>query len=599
MNEYERLKEMGYTEEEIKVMADELSRIVLSTDPMGPGRDDRRTDVEDSKGNGMRSSSIFLGYNKEGIQLDNGVYVSFDELGEAILEAVQVDGDDTVCVCKRTGARVEPPEMLDEVFKAAIAKASSIKLSEDSKITNQDSATISVREPGKADAISRGILMLGNKGIQLPNGEYVHLDEITKAIQDYVVMHKPEEEIPPIVPPIFIPDDDDKDKGKGEGEGDEPTRITPEDPDKDETFRVVKREKMKWSIIPIIVVVVSTILAMIGNQTTITTQDIVQKFIESPTAVTQVVEEYDYETPEEVAERVLSDTIGESVYVDEGIEYHESSDYDSGGANRTGTFGEGIRESGEYDLEGVSVIHDGEIVEVSFEEGETIYEAVERAAQELGVSVEDLTIRVHIGGPVSGWVDFDDLVANDVWEPQVTSVSLTDGETYRDTLEGEIGDTISITKDDGTVVEIPTRDTDGNLLDAGTMVVGSDGETYRIDELSQVEEERVVGQDVQTSKHWTFGFNNISKEEALAIAGLGAMSLLLFGPRKRREMIDLTQGQIDDLVESAADRLGLQGDQKDKFMHEADESLKDHDVTVEDIEEDRLDIDGNKGKGGK
>jgi hypothetical protein len=34
-------------------------------------------------------------------------------------------------------------------------------------------------------------------------------------------------------------------------------------------------------------------------------------------------------------------------------------------------------------------------------------------------------------------------------------------------------------------------------------------------------------------------------------------------------------------------------------MHEADESLKDHDVTVEDIEEDRLDIDGNKGKGGK
>ena len=46
-NEFEKLKKQGYTEEELRVKLDELSRINLSSSPLGNERDDRAVRVFD------------------------------------------------------------------------------------------------------------------------------------------------------------------------------------------------------------------------------------------------------------------------------------------------------------------------------------------------------------------------------------------------------------------------------------------------------------------------------------------------------------------------------------------------------------------------
>ena len=68
-NEYERLKKLGYTEEQIEVVLGPISKLELNDSHMGPGRQDKSVNVTDSNGNTMRTGNIMLGHNKEGIPL--------------------------------------------------------------------------------------------------------------------------------------------------------------------------------------------------------------------------------------------------------------------------------------------------------------------------------------------------------------------------------------------------------------------------------------------------------------------------------------------------------------------------------------------------
>ena len=168
-NEYERLKKLGYTEEQIEVVLGPISKLELNDSPMGPGRQDKSVNVTDSNGNTMRTGNIMLGHNKEGIPLTNGEYVSLEELKEAVSQYVSEHQEERKIVCKKTGKSVDVSTMSDAIAKALAEEAQIHLQGPSTKVTNQDTMSYAL---GK-DRKKGGLFMLGNHGFKLSTGEYV------------------------------------------------------------------------------------------------------------------------------------------------------------------------------------------------------------------------------------------------------------------------------------------------------------------------------------------------------------------------------------------------------------------------------------------
>ena len=106
--------------------------------------------------------------------------------------------------------------------------------------------------------------------------------------------------------------------------------------------------------------------------------------------------------------------IGDVVHVNENTKYFESSDYDTGGADREGQFGRQLP-PGDYRVEAFSALVGGEINQVERQPGETIDNLIARVAEDLGISQEEVKVRLHLtevgdneGEPV-GWLDPGDV----------------------------------------------------------------------------------------------------------------------------------------------------------------------------------------------
>ena len=92
-SDYESLKELGYTEEEIKAALEGISKISVFSSPLSESRDDKGVKVSPNGGEEKRTSNIMMGYNKDGITLDNGDYLELDEVIKAIEESLSEDKD--------------------------------------------------------------------------------------------------------------------------------------------------------------------------------------------------------------------------------------------------------------------------------------------------------------------------------------------------------------------------------------------------------------------------------------------------------------------------------------------------------------------------
>ena len=102
-SDIEQLKRIGYTEEEIRVALGEVSKIDLypqEKEALGEKRDDRTVYVTPQNGEEQKTSSIMMGYNKQGIALENGSYVSFEEVSAALKSALSSDGSNVKYACK-------------------------------------------------------------------------------------------------------------------------------------------------------------------------------------------------------------------------------------------------------------------------------------------------------------------------------------------------------------------------------------------------------------------------------------------------------------------------------------------------------------------
>lgn len=578
-SDIEKLIKQGYSIEEIRVALNGLSTIALSPqekEALGEGRDDRTVYVTPQNGEEKKTSSIMMGYNKQGIELENGEYVNFDEVSEAINKELQTDEPNIVYVSKKTGKKIAKPEVIEELFKDVIAVSNGLKISEDNSIQNQNTARIAIEEYAKNKEHNKGVMMFGNEGIELPNGDYVLISEIESALENYVRMT-----------PSEIIEIEDPTKGQD----------TKQKPKKEEKYRVIDRIKKKMTIIPIIIAIAGTLATGFKMEPTFTTEVVKNDRTEAIYMVDELHEKSEQELTEEAVERIQDIKTGDKIQMEEGIEYHESSTYKYGGANKSAEFGGKYREAGEYNVEYISILNDGERVQVKYNEGESLGENLKETANRLGVSISDLESYIHIGGPVSGWVSTDDLVKFQVDKSlEDKNVILETNKNIKVENKDFNGSTISI-NENGTNVDLKVVDANGNLLKPGSIITGSNGVQYRIQDYNLEQKLDKEEKQVQTGEHLTWSIHNISSEVAL-LSGAASLIATKLSERDDKKMVTLTESKINELV----------GNARQKFEHESEfqkavdslvskrikpeiaakanlkDALIDKQITVEDIE---------------
>lgn len=578
-SDIEKLIKQGYSIEEIRVALNGLSTIALSPqekEALGEGRDDRTVYVTPQNGEEKKTSSIMMGYNKQGIELENGEYVNFDEVSEAINKELQTDEPNIVYVSKKTGKKIAKPEVIEELFKDVIAVSNGLKISEDNSIQNQNTARIAIEEYTKNKEHNKGVMMFGNEGIELPNGDYVLISEIESALENYVRMT-----------PSEIIEIEDPTKGQD----------IKQKPKKEEKYRVIDRIKKKMTIIPIIIAIAGTLATGFKMEPTFTTEVVQNDRTEAIYMVDELHEKSEQELTEEAVERIQDIKTGDKIQTEEGLEYHESSTYKYGGANKSAEFGGKYREAGEYNVDYISILNDGKIVQVKYNEGESLGENLKETADRLGVSISDLESYLHIGGPVSGWVSTDDLVKFQVDKSlEDKNVILETSKNIKVENKDFNGSTISI-NENGTNVDLKVVDENGNLLNPGSIVTGSNGVKYRIQDYNLEQKLDKEEKQIQTGEHLTWSIHNISSEVALLSAAASLIATKL-SKRNDKKMVTLTESKINELV----------GNARQKFEHESEfqkavdslvskrikpeiaekanlkDALIDKQITVEDIE---------------
>lgn len=578
-SDIEKLIKQGYSIEEIRVALNGLSTIVLSPqekEALGEGRDDRTVHITPQNGEEKKTSSIMMGYNKQGIELENGEYVNFDEVSEAINKELQTDEPNVVYVSKKTGKKIAKPEVIEELFKDVIAVSNGLKISEDNSIQNQNTARIAIEEYAKNKEHNKGVMMFGNEGIELPNGDYVLISEIESALENYVRMT-----------PSEIIEIDEPTKGQD----------PKQKPKKEEKYRVIDRIKKKMTIIPIVIAIAGTLATGFKMEPTFTTEVVQNDRTEAIYMVDELHEKSEQELIDEAVERIQDIKTGDKIQTEEGLEYHESSTYKYGGANKSAEFGGKYREAGEYNVDYISILNDGKIVQVKYNEGESLGENLKETADRLGVSISDLESYIHIGGPVSGWVSTDDLVKFQVDKSlEDKNVILETNKNIKVENKDFNGSTISI-KENGTNVDLKVVDANGNLLKPGSIITGSNGVQYRIQDYNLEQKLDKEEKQVQTGEHLTWSIHNISSEVAL-LSGAASLIATKLSERDDKKMVTLTESKINELV----------GNARQKFEHESEfqkavdslvskkikpeiaekanlkDALIDKQITVEDIE---------------
>jgi len=199
MNDYEILKNKGYVETEINPDLSDVSKIDLTEKPMGPNREDKSVTVTNREGITKKTSSIMMGYNKDGVILPDGEYVQLDELVEAINREISNDSENIVAVVKKTGKKIDTSAIKEEIIKKLKEKAEVLLNGPSEKIVNQETSTVSIKGENSSESHNKGVFMLGNKDLKLSTGEYVNKEEYEKAFDEYEFLKLGEKE--QIIPP--------------------------------------------------------------------------------------------------------------------------------------------------------------------------------------------------------------------------------------------------------------------------------------------------------------------------------------------------------------------------------------------------------------
>ena len=156
-------------------------------------------------------------------------------------------------------------------------------------------------------------------------------------------------------------------------------------------------------------------------------------------------------------------------------------------------------------------------------------------ADELGVSVSNLEGYVHIDGPRCGWMSSEVFQDVEKLTEDVIEKYMVDS-TYHVEEDELQSSAVSFTNKDGVDVTIQVRDENGNIIENGTKVPGSDGNEYIINNVEYKEIEQAVTEEVSreeevTSKHLTWSIKDAIP--GLTV-GLAASALATYLANKKK-----------------------------------------------------------------
>lgn len=558
----QREEEKKYTEETLSISTEGLSRLKLSSEPFGKGRDDRGVVVTSSDGLTKKISSIMMGYNKDKIELENGDYVSWEEFEQALTTELNKNGENVTIISKKTGKQVSTAEMVEEIFKGVASKSSYITHESTDKISNQSAASVTIHSG--ENEYKKGIAMFGKDGLKLPNGEYLSEQEIMTAMEDYVKRTTLDPKVPV------------------------------DEPKKEEKHTVIRRIVNRYPALFPLLTATAILISGFGNEAIIEQRMNTRYEQDLDYGVSQTQQIDTYENEGQVKQRIYSGIeIGKDMFVPHGTYYYGSSDYEYGGSNKHGIIGVTTnRPEGRYNIDYFSILSDGKIIEVEREKGVDLYDTLEKTFEKTGKTLEDVEIKLHIGGPVSGWLDVTDVVLKDEFEPKLidSKIVLDEEHTYSDTIENFSGDTITVNDGEKDIV-INVKDEDGNFIKPGTTVVGSDGKEYQFTELEVEKEEIVDIEEVQTGTKVNWKLSNIDKKEQLAIAAIAVAEVLLLANKKKKEYVEMTDSQIAKKIEDEYDESKRKFGTTSEFTKAAEAITKKHvtkDITPQKLLSDAL-----------
>ena len=486
-NEYEKLVRNGYIEEgTLIVHVDDITKMNLASEEVKPEdakqmvRQDKSVVVIDKNGRMQKVSSLMFGYNKDKVKLGDGSFVNASELETAMKEAISRLDKGSYVIDKK-GKILKPEDLLKVVEQTA----GKIEIKERvNSITNQDSRYWSVTGAESNKEHKKGVVFLGNKGIQLNSGSYVSLEEFKKALNEYVVM-KPNKK--------------------------EETPVNKQQNNNPLVIRVVKKYKNQLSAILALLAALTVLASGFRLKDNLKNIDVPS---ELQTQIVQLIEQeqlnykvngietnYTYESIKEAQKRIASNyKIGDEVRLDEGDKLYSNSLLEG----KQAIIGKGIRQPGNYQISGVSIVCNGKIyasnVDLNIKDpGFDIGNFINETCKKYNLDLNDIEIRLHIGNNSNftrtGWIDISKLIKEDKIDQQIISETTSIASTYDGIVNNFSGSSITINTLNGPV-SIPVVDNNGNLLKSGTIVVGSDGQEYQVANLqimtTQVEETKNV-----------------------------------------------------------------------------------------------------------
>lgn len=544
--------------EELDFNYNDGSKISLYENPIRAGRKDKSTFITEGDLS-MRSSNIMLGNDNKNLQ--DGVYVNEDEIKNALSKYLNESSENKVIKSKKTGRKVSVDEILEKTFKC-LKDSSSIKLGEkNDKIKNQDSRTVYIKGTGIKNFKRAGILMLGNKGFKLPCGEYILEEELQKALEEYVFSNEKKNEKPKSSEEFFkhlegeeitlkpsdvkVVDIDEKNiHSQNNGDvlkkllnmnADSSVEIKHNEEKKDEIPNLdnlvnkkhkVKKKNKKFLgaalLLASTVAFLSTLGVTGGN---VKQKEIVTKSIEY--TVQNYEEKEIQETYKELSDRIAGSlVIGNDSYFPEGVDYHESSDYDFGGRNNNDTIGNKLREEGNYNVDYFSILKDGKIVYVERNNGKNLSETISKVSKALNCNEEELKARIHFGGEkVTGWTDFNDYKDKTGIKRQSHTENVYLGTTIG-TMEYN-GQNIVTINDDENKIEVPFEK-------IGYKIDGKDNKSYVVIDIQN--KESVTKENEVSSVDIGFGKDNVSIPLTMAGALAGASLALAHEEEKKKKL---------------------------------------------------------------
>lgn len=366
----------------VKFDPEKASRLKLASagNTFGEGRDDRSVSVASPEGEYYKSSSIMFGRTGRGEGLNNGTYISADDI-RAQIDAELAGSEDGQLV----DTSYEPPravsvdEAMAGILSDARGKGDGINLT-GVQVNNANGKRLEVVN-GDGETKTSSVLIF-NKEVEISDGEYISENSVKEALKNYMIGTEA------------------------------PVKATASNTSSEKSFKLSKK-------IGAIVLGVLILFSLTRDGKVDATDNIHNPF--STNQIEQTIVGVAEDAVNQTIEENQSDgiQIGDKYYIPDGVEVHRSSDYQHGGED-----GAISLDGGEYDIQGFSVQNPKthEIVESTWEDGTDLDEFVEENAEEMGVSPEELEsgVKIHVGKNDTpgqgqlGWADSEDIVNNGV-----------------------------------------------------------------------------------------------------------------------------------------------------------------------------------------